>query len=231
MADRFKVSRTPVREALHRLVAIGLATFRPNSGFRVRSIPRGEYLEAMLIRSRLEGLAAERAVARITHAQLAELKSMVDELEDIGRQLSHFPVREGSVEDQNRWSRRNEEFHNFLVHLADCPPLAAAMSTTVQAYPREVTWQPSASRACSLSTPVTTTAYTRLSETGIQTAPGPERKLTSSERSTTYNWSFEPTSNRTTPCPPTRRVPRLPDGWRQLLPESRQQLGCDVPSL
>ena len=59
LAERFRVSRTPVREALHRLVATGLASFQPNSGFRVRTVPRDEYLDAMLIRARLEGLAAE----------------------------------------------------------------------------------------------------------------------------------------------------------------------------
>jgi len=140
LAERFDVSRTPVREALHRLVATGLATFRPNSGFRVRSVPRAEYLDAMTIRSRLEGLAAERAVERITARQLGKVTSLVDELDEIGRRLSASPDRPDYVRDQNLWSRKNAEFHNLLVQLADCGPLGTAMFTTVRAYPREVTW-------------------------------------------------------------------------------------------
>jgi DNA-binding GntR family transcriptional regulator len=140
LAERFDVSRTPVREALHRLVALGLATFQPNAGFRVRSVSRTEYLEAMLIRSRLEGLAAERAVARVSVAQFAELTSIAEELEQTGRRLTDSPGGPRYVEDQNRWSQRNAQFHDLLVQLAECPPLAVAMSTTVRAYPREVTW-------------------------------------------------------------------------------------------
>src|SRR5439155_23374389 len=73
LAKRFGVSRTPVREALYRLVAYGLATFQPNLGFRVRAFSGLEYLEALTIRSRLEAVAAERATVRITCQQLREL--------------------------------------------------------------------------------------------------------------------------------------------------------------
>jgi DNA-binding GntR family transcriptional regulator len=140
LAARFDVSRTPVREALHRLVAVGLATFQPNAGFRVRRVSQAEYLEAMQIRSRLEGLAAARAVSRVTVRQLTDLMSIAEELDDTGRRLSDAGARESYVDDQNRWSQKNAQFHDLLVQLAECPPLAVAMATTVRAYPREVTW-------------------------------------------------------------------------------------------
>jgi DNA-binding GntR family transcriptional regulator len=94
----------------------------------------------MLIRSRLEGLAAERAVARLTVEQLSELMAIADELDATGRRLTEGRVRSRYVDDQNRWSQRNAQFHDLLVRLAECPPLETAMSTTVRAYPREVTW-------------------------------------------------------------------------------------------
>jgi DNA-binding GntR family transcriptional regulator len=139
LADRFHVSRTPVREALARLVALGLATFQPNAGFRVRGVSRDEYLDAMVIRSRLEGLAAERATVRATTAQLRQVAKMGDALEATGRRVMKATGTR-RLSAQKQWSRGNEEFHNFLVELAECPPLAMALANTIRANPRDVTW-------------------------------------------------------------------------------------------
>ena len=46
------VSRTPVREALRRLAALGLVSFVPNRGFRVRTLSREEMHEAFLVAGR-----------------------------------------------------------------------------------------------------------------------------------------------------------------------------------
>jgi DNA-binding GntR family transcriptional regulator len=139
LAERFQVSRTPVREALARLVALGLATFQPHSGFRVRGISRSEYLDAMLIRSRLEGIAAERATMRATTAQLKRIGKLIERLDATGaRVTAATSARRLAVQEQ--WSQENEQFHNLLVELAECPPLAAVLASTVNAYPRDVTW-------------------------------------------------------------------------------------------
>ena len=57
LSERFDVSRTPVREALRRLAALGLVSFEPNRGVRVRSISAHELREAFLVRAELEALA------------------------------------------------------------------------------------------------------------------------------------------------------------------------------
>ena len=42
LSERYGVSRTPVREALRRLAALGLVSFEPNRGVRVRTLSRDE---------------------------------------------------------------------------------------------------------------------------------------------------------------------------------------------
>src|SRR5437868_11616975 len=74
LSEQFNVSRTPVREALRRLAALGLVSFVPNRGVRVRTISRDELHEAFMVRAELEGLATEVAAARMTAEDLAELE-------------------------------------------------------------------------------------------------------------------------------------------------------------
>ena len=64
LSERYGVSRTPVREALRRLAALGLVSFEPNRGVRVRTLSREELREAFLVRAELESLATELAVPR-----------------------------------------------------------------------------------------------------------------------------------------------------------------------
>src|SRR4029079_6340577 len=66
LSERFGVSRTPVREALRRLAALGLVSFEPNRGVRVRSISADELHEAFLVRAELEALATEVATPKMT---------------------------------------------------------------------------------------------------------------------------------------------------------------------
>src|SRR5580765_7602386 len=65
LSEQFNVSRTPVREALRRLAALGLVSFVPNRGVRVRTLSREELREAFLVRAELESLATELATPRI----------------------------------------------------------------------------------------------------------------------------------------------------------------------
>ena len=73
LSERFDVSRTPVREALRRLAALGLVSFEPNRGVRVRSISPFELREAFLVRAELEALATEVATPKMTPDDLAAL--------------------------------------------------------------------------------------------------------------------------------------------------------------
>lgn len=64
LAERFGVSRTPIREALLRLADEGLVEIFPQSGTIVSRIPVGAIPEALAIRQALEGVAVEGAATR-----------------------------------------------------------------------------------------------------------------------------------------------------------------------
>src|SRR5262245_9135311 len=70
VAKRLKVSRTPVREALSRLVSKGLVEPAGGRGLIVRRLSTAEVLELYAMREILEGAAARLAAQ---HASLPEL--------------------------------------------------------------------------------------------------------------------------------------------------------------
>ena len=82
------MSRTPVREALRRLAALGLVSFEPNRGVRVRMLSRDELREAFLVRAELEGLATEIATPKMTDDDLAELETRRASLQRASRTSS-----------------------------------------------------------------------------------------------------------------------------------------------
>ena len=78
LSERYAVSRTPIREALRRLAALGLVSFEPNRGVRVRTLTGAELREAFLVRAELESLATEIAAGKFTRADLDELEAAED---------------------------------------------------------------------------------------------------------------------------------------------------------
>src|SRR5918911_5442170 len=74
VSEQYGVSRTPVREALRRLSALGLVSFEPNRGFRVRTLSREEMWEAFLVRAELESLVTAVAAEKFTKEALDELE-------------------------------------------------------------------------------------------------------------------------------------------------------------
>ena len=75
IAERFSVSRTPVREALLQLVGSGMAIQIPKRGCFVRSPSFGEMIEMFEVMSELEGMCARLAARRISEQQFSELKT------------------------------------------------------------------------------------------------------------------------------------------------------------
>ncbi|HEY6075227.1 MAG TPA: GntR family transcriptional regulator, partial [Gaiella sp.] len=98
LSERFEVSRTPVREALRRLAALGLVSFEPNRGVRVRSISAHELREAFLVRAELEALATEVATPKMTPDDLAALDAMERRFGELTLEL-RAQARSGAARD------------------------------------------------------------------------------------------------------------------------------------
>lgn len=73
LADRFKVSRTPVREAVLRLADTGMVTIERNRGIRVQGLSANEIRRVFEMRLLLEVPAASHAAAVVTPELIAEL--------------------------------------------------------------------------------------------------------------------------------------------------------------
>lgn len=76
LAARLQVSRTPLREALKLLTAEGLVEHLPNRGAQVAQLSEADVAHAFEVIAMLEGLSGELACARITEAELAEIRAL-----------------------------------------------------------------------------------------------------------------------------------------------------------
>ena len=81
MAERLKVSRTPVREAFNRLERDGLVIGRPRQGYVVAEFNLTMFREAFDIRELLDGRATELAAANATAADKTRLRAILAECE------------------------------------------------------------------------------------------------------------------------------------------------------
>lgn len=80
LAERFSISRTPIREAIRRLEADGLVDHLPRSGAVVRRLEYPEIMELYEMRTVLEGTAARLAARAASPMELEGLKSINDEM-------------------------------------------------------------------------------------------------------------------------------------------------------
>lgn len=103
LAERFQVSRTPVREALLQLVGSGLATQIPKRGCFVKAPSFREMIEMFEVMSELEGMCARLAARRISDQQLAALKSANKGCEEAIQ-----------ASDSDLYYHKNVEFHECI---------------------------------------------------------------------------------------------------------------------
>lgn len=122
LSEQFEVSRTPVREALRRLAALGLVSFEPNRGVRVRMLSRDELREAFLVRAELESLATEIATPKMSAADLAALETAELRFSELTRELvqtSHAGRQDLLL--AREWLHANHSFHDVIYAAAEVP--------------------------------------------------------------------------------------------------------------
>jgi len=103
LAERFGVSRTPVREALQRLETQSLLA-RDGRSLIVASLDHTQLSELYVVRGELEGLAARLAAKHATPEEVQVLRDMLDEDQALKN-------------DPDALSRANRRFHK-QIHLA-----------------------------------------------------------------------------------------------------------------
>lgn len=103
LAERFKVSRTPIREALQRLETQSLLA-REGRSLIVASLDHNQTAELYAVRGELEGLAARLAARHATSEEVRVLREMVE-------------ADDALIDQPQALSRSNRRFHK-QVHLA-----------------------------------------------------------------------------------------------------------------
>lgn len=118
------VSQTPVREALDRLVATGLAERVPYRGVRVPILEIKEIVDAFLLRLLLEANAAHRAAGLVRPEEIEALTALVEQTASLM-----------NLEDMANLRKLNKQFHTSIVEAARNGLLNKLYEMTTNAFP------------------------------------------------------------------------------------------------
>ncbi len=119
ISAELEVSRTPVREALHRLTQEGFVVYAPRRGCRVKPLSCREVEDIFELRSILEPLALREAWPRITPADIARLETRLAELDRIsaGGQSQAALAADDDLHDLFCQRCSNRYLREYLRHL------------------------------------------------------------------------------------------------------------------
>ncbi len=103
LAERFGVSRTPIREALLQLAAAGLIEIRRHRGAIVSSPDPKRMIEMFEVMAELEALCGSLAARRMTDIQERELRAALESCENAAK-----------LGDTDAYYYENERFHRAI---------------------------------------------------------------------------------------------------------------------
>jgi len=117
LSKQLRISRTPIREALLRLVQDGLVCTESRVGFFVSGITRKEFLEVCELRMIIESYAAERAATSMSPKLRAELEAVFHQFT-----ASEYSNTEAFMEIDDR-------FHGIIVSCLNNDKVNATMNS------------------------------------------------------------------------------------------------------
>ena len=118
VCDKYKVSRTPVREALSKLEVEGLIENIPNRGAFIRGLSQQDISDIMTMRKIYEIQAVRWAVERITDDEL-------DELEENFEFMEFYTMKN----DIDKMLNINRSFHQMIYRASHNRMLAQLLSS------------------------------------------------------------------------------------------------------
>lgn len=121
LSQRLGVSRGPIREACSAIAAMGLIEIIPNRGFFIRALSNAEALDLSEARASVFGCMAMMLAERITDDQVALLKGLVAQMDELavgGDVHVYYPI--------------NLEFHRQITIMSGNQRLAAIYASFVR---------------------------------------------------------------------------------------------------
>lgn len=109
LSEQFKISRTPIREALARLEQEGLVTIVPRKGVFIARKSIEEILEMITVWAALESMAA----------RLATVNAKDEDLGSLRRMFASFGENQIDAEI-DEYSETNIKFHLRILELSEC---------------------------------------------------------------------------------------------------------------
>lgn len=121
LAEKLGVSRTPVRDALRELSALGVLDLVPHRGAKVREHSYADIEQIYRSRAVIEPAVVASAVPQLVKPELARLRR-------IAARMRTLQEADGAPSPQTRaeLSRLNNDFHQVFIDSAENRPLALA---------------------------------------------------------------------------------------------------------
>lgn len=121
LSEELGVSRTPIREALHRLAQEGIVRTQSRHGFFVTSFSSQDVGEVYDIRAALEMLTVRQALPRLADQELDEAQRALDE--------ARRQIVDGIEGGEERWLAIDRAFHGLLAERSGNRRLEAILTS------------------------------------------------------------------------------------------------------
>jgi DNA-binding GntR family transcriptional regulator len=128
LAERFNVSRTPLREALFQLASVGIIEMTPRRGSVVTEVTPHQLFEMFEVMGELEGMCGRLAARRMSHAEQERLVESLRACENARKAMN-----------PDRYYYENQQFHHLIYagsHNAFLEQQASALHRRLSPYRR-----------------------------------------------------------------------------------------------